>query len=165
MCLVTVRTVHNNNTDRAVLDKTTKQAHSVDIAIPNSHNLHSAITERLQKCSDLKEELTRMWQLNTPYIIILVISTLGISPKGIYDSLKLLNLRPAVCVPMQKAVTLSTCRTVRKCSAEQRTRRAWSVRPVEFENRLNCCELTIIIILGFFVFPREFLPINTIFSL
>ena len=59
----------------------------------------------------------------------------------LHDSLKLLNLRPAVCFPMQKAVTLSTCCTVGKCSAEQRTRRTWSVRPVEFENRLNYYEV------------------------
>ena len=33
----------------------------IDVAIPNSHCLHSAITERLQKCTDLKEELIRIW--------------------------------------------------------------------------------------------------------
>jgi hypothetical protein len=42
---------------------------------------------------------------------------------------------------MQKAVTLNTCRTVRKFLAEQWIRSAWSVRPYSFENRLNCCEV------------------------
>jgi len=36
----------------------TKQ--SVDVAIPNSHNLHCTVTEKLQKYADLKEELIRM---------------------------------------------------------------------------------------------------------
>jgi len=49
-----------------MLDKTTKEAHSVDAAIPNRHNLHSTITERLQKYIDLKEELI-IWQLRTAY--------------------------------------------------------------------------------------------------
>jgi len=34
-----------------------KEALSVDTAIPNSHDLHSTITERFQKYTDLKEEL------------------------------------------------------------------------------------------------------------
>jgi len=40
-----------------MLDKTVKEAHTVGSAIPNSHNLHSTITEGLQKDTDLKEEL------------------------------------------------------------------------------------------------------------
>jgi len=43
-----------------MLDKAMKRAHSVDAAIPNSHNLQSTITERLQKCTALKEELIRI---------------------------------------------------------------------------------------------------------
>jgi hypothetical protein len=77
-----------------------------------------------------------MWQQKTAYIILLVLSTVGIIPNRLYDSLKLLYLRPAVCILMQKAVTLSTCRAVRKFSAEQRKRSAWSVRPVQFAKLL-----------------------------
>jgi hypothetical protein len=40
-----------------------------------SHNLNSTITKKLQKYADLKEELVRIWQLNTDYIIALVLST------------------------------------------------------------------------------------------
>jgi len=41
------------------INKTVKEARSVDTAIPNSHILHSTITERLQKYTDLKEELIK----------------------------------------------------------------------------------------------------------
>jgi hypothetical protein len=102
-----------------MLDSTTKHGHSIDVAIPNSHNLHSAITERLQKCTDLKEELTSMWQIKTVYIILLVLSTRGIIPNRLHDSLKLLNVRPAVCILTKKIVIMNTCRIVRKFSAEQ----------------------------------------------
>jgi hypothetical protein len=42
---------------------------------------------------------------------------------------------------MQKAVTLNTCRIVRKFLAEQCIRSAWSVRPYSFGNQLNCCDV------------------------
>ena len=51
------RTIHNNGPKVAIFDKTIKAAHSIDTAIPNSHNLHSTITEKLQKYTDLKEGL------------------------------------------------------------------------------------------------------------
>jgi len=56
---MTDRTIHNNRQDKVVLNKTIKEAYSVDVAVPNSHNLHSTITEKLQKYKDLKEKLTR----------------------------------------------------------------------------------------------------------
>ena len=33
-----------------MLDKTIKIAYFINVAIPTSHNLHSTITERVQKC-------------------------------------------------------------------------------------------------------------------
>jgi hypothetical protein len=102
-----------------MLDKTTKHALSIAVSIPNSHNLQSDITERLRKCADLKEEFTRVWQLKTTYIILLVLSTVGIIPNRIHDSTKLLNLLPAVCILAKKRVITNTCLIVKKFSAEQ----------------------------------------------
>jgi hypothetical protein len=65
-----------------MLGKTVKQAHSVDVAIPNSHSLHSTITEKLQKCTDWKEELIRIRQLKTVCIVPLDLPTTGISPRN-----------------------------------------------------------------------------------
>jgi hypothetical protein len=39
-------------------DKTIKGEHLIAAAIPNSHDLHSIITENLQQYTDQKEELT-----------------------------------------------------------------------------------------------------------
>jgi hypothetical protein len=47
----------------------------MDVAVPNSHNLHSTITERLQKYTDLKGELIGTWHMGTVYIIPLVLYT------------------------------------------------------------------------------------------
>ena len=126
-------------TASVTLDKTIK--YLTYVAIPNSHNLHSTITEKLQKYTDLKEELIRIWQLNTACIIPLVLSTMGNITNKLHESLKLLNLRPALYILMQIAVILDTRRIVRKFLEELWVRSAWSVRPCCCERQLNCCEV------------------------
>ena len=56
----------NNRPYAAMFDKTTKEAYSTDVAIPNSHNLQSAVT---QKHADPKEELTKIRQINPVYTV------------------------------------------------------------------------------------------------
>jgi hypothetical protein len=133
--VITARTVHNNRPDIRVVipDKTTKETHSIDVAIPNSHNL-STITEKLQKYTDLKEEFVRIWKLKMVYTIPLVLSTTGTITNKLHEILELNNLHPALFILMQKAVILNTCRIIRKFLAEQRIRSVWSVRPYCFEN-------------------------------
>ena len=84
-----------------MLDKTTKEPY----LIANSHNLYSTITEKLQKCIGLKEELTRIWHLNIVYVVPPVLFTMGIIPNKLHNSLKLLSLYPGL---MQKAVIFNT---------------------------------------------------------
>ena len=89
---MTDRTIHNNRQDKVVLNKTIKEAYSVDVAVPNSHYLHSIATGKLQKYKDLKEKLTRRRQLPTPCIIPTVLpSTAGIIRNYLHGSLKLLS--------------------------------------------------------------------------
>jgi hypothetical protein len=85
-------------------DKTIKEARLIDVAIPNSHSLHSTIAEKLQMYTDLKEELIRIWQLKTAYIVPQGLSTTGIIPNKLHKGLKLLNLRPVLYILVQKAV-------------------------------------------------------------
>jgi hypothetical protein len=83
-------------------------------AVPDSHSLQSAITEKLQKFADLKCGLTTKWRLKTACIIPLVLSTEGIVTDRLQESLKLPDLRPAPYIIMQKAVIICTCPIVRK---------------------------------------------------
>jgi hypothetical protein len=117
--IITDQTIHNNRPGIVILDKTIKAAYLIDVTIPNSHNLHSTITEKLQKYTDLKEGLISIWQLKMAYIIPLVLSTMGIIPNKLHESLELLNLCPALYILMQKAVKLNTCHIVRKFLAEK----------------------------------------------
>ena len=64
--------MHNNSPDKVMRDKTIKEASLIGGAYPNTHTLHSTITEKLQKHIDLKEELIRTWQLKTAYTVLLV---------------------------------------------------------------------------------------------
>ena len=43
--------------DKVTLDRTIKKACVIDAAITNIHSLHSIITEKLQKYTNLQEEL------------------------------------------------------------------------------------------------------------
>jgi hypothetical protein len=135
--IITEGTIHNNRPDIIIIDKTIKEAYVTDVTIPNSHNRHSTITEKRQKCTDLKEELIRMWQLKTACIILLVLSTKGIIPIKLSESVKLFSLRPGLYILTQqavlykvlfqqqkkisqhKAVLLNACRMVRTFLAEQ----------------------------------------------
>jgi hypothetical protein len=63
-----------------MFDKTVKAAYLIDGAIPNSHNFHSIITEKLQKNTVWKEE--QIWELNAVHIVPVVQSTTGTSPKN-----------------------------------------------------------------------------------
>ena len=86
-----------------------------------------------------KEEIIRIGQLKTAYIIPLVSSTMDIGPNKLHENLKLPNLCSGLYILMQKAVIIHTCRTVWMFLTEQWIRSAWSVGPVLCQ--LNCCEV------------------------
>jgi len=96
-----------------------KYAYLIDVAIPNSHNLHSTVSDKLQKYTELRKERLGIWRLKTVYIIPRVLSTTGVITNELLESLKLLKLCPGLYILMQKVVILNTCRRVRMFLAEQ----------------------------------------------
>jgi hypothetical protein len=66
-----------------MLRKTKKEDYLIDIAIPNNQNLYSTTTttKKPHKHTDLKEEITSIWQLSADYIVILVLYTTDFIPK------------------------------------------------------------------------------------
>jgi hypothetical protein len=95
----------NNNND----NNNNNNNNNNNVEIPNSHNQHSTIIKKLPKCADLKEDHIRIWQLKTPYTIPLVLSTAGVIGNKRHESLKLLNLRPAVYIVLHRAIGLNAC--------------------------------------------------------
>lgn len=112
--ILTDKTIHYNRPDITIVDKINKTAHLIDIAIPNSHNLQSTINEKLTKYIDLKDEISRMWRLQKVTIVPIVLSTTGIIPNTLKQSLDTLHLPKYTILNIQKAAILNTCRIVRK---------------------------------------------------
>lgn len=112
--ILTDKTIHYNRPDITLQDKIRKITYLIDIAVPNTHNLQKTISEKINKYSELKDEVTRIWRQNKVYIIPIVLSTTGVIPNNLLHSLKILNLEESVYISLQKAAILNTCRIVRK---------------------------------------------------
>jgi predicted PurR-regulated permease PerM len=71
------------------------------------------ITDKQNKYQELANEIYTMWKQNTAQVIPLVISSTGVIPQSLLQSLKRLNLHPSTYIQMQKSVILGTCSVVR----------------------------------------------------
>jgi hypothetical protein len=85
----------------------------MDIAVPNTHNLAKTITEKQNKYQELTNEICAMWKQNAVQVILIVISSTGLIPKSLSQSLKRLDLHSKTHIQMQKSVILGTCSIVR----------------------------------------------------
>jgi len=85
------------------------------IAVPNTHNLAKTITDKQNKYQELANEIRALWKQNAAQMIPIVISSTGVIPKPLLQSLKRLNLHPSIYtrIQMQKSVILGTCSIVR----------------------------------------------------
>ncbi|KAL0838863.1 hypothetical protein ABMA28_016889 [Loxostege sticticalis] len=117
--ILTDKTIYCNRPDITLLDKTHKIAYLIDVAVPNTHNIKKAITDKIHKYSELKEEIIRIWNLDKVYIVPLVLSSTGVIPKHLHHSIKLLDLPQNAYITMQKAAILNTCRIVRRFLQEE----------------------------------------------
>ena len=99
------------------MNKKTKNAFLIDIAVPNTrtHNLAKTITDKQSKYQELANEICAMWKQNAALVIPMVISSTGVIPKSLSQSLKRLNLHPNTYIQMQKSVIRGTCSIVRNC--------------------------------------------------
>ena len=95
------------------MNKKTKNTFSIDIAVPNTHNLAKIITDKQNKYQELANKIRAMWKQNAAQVIPIVISSTGVIPKSLSQSLKRLNMHPNTHIQMQKSVILGTCSTVR----------------------------------------------------
>lgn len=112
--LHTGHTREHNRPDITIVDKKTKTATLVDIAVPLSRNMTRTRHEKINKYSDLAVEIKTMWNLNSVRIVPIIISSVGLIPKTLRGDLASLHLKPELIMQMQKAVIIDTCHTVRK---------------------------------------------------
>ncbi|KAL0882135.1 hypothetical protein ABMA27_000695 [Loxostege sticticalis] len=107
-------TVHNNRPDITLIDKQNKLVYMIDVAVPNTHNLHKTITEKIHKYTELKEEIVKIWQMDKVHIVPLVLSSTGVIPRHLLSALRNLDIPESTYMTMQKAAILNTCRIVRR---------------------------------------------------
>jgi hypothetical protein len=85
----------------------------IDIAVANTHNLTKTIPDKQNKYQEMENEICAMWKQNAAQVIPIVISSTGVIPKSLPQSLKRLNLHSNTYIQMQKSVIIGTCSIVR----------------------------------------------------
>jgi len=111
--ILTVKIVTFNQPDVTFINKKTKNTFLIDIAVPNTHNLAKTITDKQNKYQEMANEICAMWKQKAAQVIPIVITSTGVIPKSLSQSLTRLNLHPNTDIKMQKSVILGTCSNVR----------------------------------------------------
>ena len=94
---------HNNNIqidhqvpyrrqDLAVINKKITTCHHVDFAVPLDHRVKVKENEKTDKYLDLAREQKKLWIMRV-MVIPIVVSVLGMVPKGLEDRLDELEIR------------------------------------------------------------------------
>jgi len=111
--ILTDKTIPFNRADITFKNKKTKNTFLIDLAVPNTHNLTKTITDKQNKYQELANEICAMWKQKAAQVIPKVISSMGVIPKSLSQSLTRLNLHLNTYIQLQKSVILGTCSIVK----------------------------------------------------
>lgn len=112
--LLTDRMVGANRPDIVLFNKKIKKAFFVDITIPYDENIVKAEKDKIAKYLDLSYEISKIWHIEKPTIVPIVISTNGVVPQSLKKHLQMIGIDIWLEGDMQKAVLLANARIVRK---------------------------------------------------
>ncbi|KAL1461989.1 hypothetical protein WDU94_013846 [Cyamophila willieti] len=112
--IITDRIRPHNRPDIVLTIKEKKITYLIDVAIPNTNNLEKKHAEKIEKYIPLAEEIKQMWHQNTVQVIPVIISSTGVIPRKLHESLKMLHMKKNMYIPMQKSVIINTCSIVRR---------------------------------------------------
>jgi hypothetical protein len=88
------------------MNRKTKNTFVIDIAVPNTHNLAKTINDKQNSYHELANEICAVWKQKAAQVISIVISSTGVIPKSLSQSLTRLNLHPNTYIPLQKSVII-----------------------------------------------------------
>jgi len=88
------------------MNKKTKNNFLIDIAVPNTHNLAKTITDKQNKYQELANEICAMCKQKAVQVIPIVISSMGVIPKSLSQSLTRLNPLNTELNPVYNLVAL-----------------------------------------------------------
>jgi len=84
------------------MNEKTKNTFLIDIAVPNTHNIAKTITDKQNKYQELANEICAMWKQKAAQVIPIAISSTGVIPKPLSQSLTRLNLHPNTYIQLAK---------------------------------------------------------------
>ena len=84
----TDKTISFNRPDITFMKKKKTKIFLMDIALPNTHNLAKTVTDKQNKYQELANEICAMWKQNAAQVIPIAISSTGVIPKSLPQSLK-----------------------------------------------------------------------------
>lgn len=112
--IITDKTIHHNRPDITLIDKQKKTTFIIDVAIPNTHNIETTLSNKVTKYIDLSQEVKRIWKMDKVVIVPVIISATGVIPHKLLNSLSVLDIPKSTYITLQKATILNTCHIVRK---------------------------------------------------
>ena len=77
----------------------------IDRVVPNSHNLARTITDKQNKYQELANEMCAMWKQKAAQVNLIVISSTGVIPKSLSQSLTRLNFHPNTYIASKRPIT------------------------------------------------------------
>jgi hypothetical protein len=86
--IITDKTIPFNRPDITFMNEKTKNTLLIDIAVPNTNYLAKTITDKQNKYQELANEISAMWEQNAVQVIPIVMSSTGVIPKSLSQSLK-----------------------------------------------------------------------------
>ena len=108
----TDRQINANRPDIVIKDLKQKTCFLIDMSVPADRNISVKEYEKLAKYKDLEIEISRMWQLRTITLPI-VVGALGMLKKGSSDFIDQIPGKSNIC-EVQKIALTSTAHLLRK---------------------------------------------------
>ena len=113
----TDRHLLHNRPDIVCVDFIKNHCFLIDVAIPGDSCLSYKVTEKLERYTDLKLDIQKMWSVGVS-VVPVVIGSLGCIPtylKKVYNS----YLLPCLIHQLQKSILLSSCHLLHRFVTEQ----------------------------------------------
>ena len=108
----TDRTIQANRPDIVIKDKVKRSCQLIDMSVPNDNNVSAKEFEKLSKYKDLEIEISKMWNVKTR-TIPMIIGALGVIKKGTKEHLENIPGKIPLC-ELQKIVLNSTAHILRR---------------------------------------------------
>jgi Reverse transcriptase (RNA-dependent DNA polymerase) len=110
----TDKVIEAHRPDIVIVDKRSKEALLVDVAIPGDARVASKEIEKINKYQDLAIEVQRLWELRKVKVVPIVIGALGAVPVAFRKHLKSLNINDVSVEQLQRTAILGTANILRR---------------------------------------------------